>query len=319
MVNLVLKRLTLGLITLWLVSVFIFVGIEILPGDACTAYLERDAQGELLENCRAALGLNHSAFTRYLDWASGALRGDFGVSVDGETRITTEVALRVKNSILLAAGALSVGVPTAIFLGVLAGLWRDQFPDIFVSTMAIFAMTIPEFVSATIIVLIFSLWLGWLPAVVLTPADAPALEFFPEFVPASIVLTLVMVAHIMRMVRSSVIDVMSSDYVQMAQLKGVPHWQVVFRHALPSALLPAINVVALTVAWLLGGVVVVEVVFNYPGLGRMMIDAISDRDLPVIQAITLLVAATYVVINLIADLLTLLLNPQQRTSLGRAS
>ncbi|WP_338550640.1 ABC transporter permease [Roseovarius phycicola] len=317
MVNLILKRLSLGLVTLWLVSVIIFIGIEILPGDACTAYLERDAQGQLLENCRAAQGLDKPAVTRYVDWAVAAIQGDFGVSVDGETRITSEVALRVKNSILLAAGALSVGVPMAVFLGVIAGLWRDRFPDLFVSTVAIFAMTIPEFVTATILVLVFSIWLGWLPAVVLTPADAPALDFFPEFVPASIVLTFVMVAHIMRMVRSSVIEVMASDFVQMAQLKGVPYWRIVFRHALPSALLPAINVVALTVAWLLGGVVVVEVVFNYPGLGRMMIDAISDRNLPVIQAITLLVAATYVGINLVADLLTILLNPRQRSQLGR--
>ncbi|MEL6172079.1 MAG: ABC transporter permease, partial [Pseudomonadota bacterium] len=218
---------------------------------------------------------------------------------------------------LLAAGALSVGVPLAVFLGVIAGLWRDRLTDIFISTAAIFAMTIPEFVSATILVLVFSIWLGWLPAVVLTPADAPALEFFPEFVPATIVLTLVMVAHIMRMVRSSVIEVMAGEFVQMATLKGVPYWRIVMRHALPSALLPAINVVALTVAWLLGGVVVVEVVFNYPGLGRMMIDAISDRDLPVVQAITLLVAATYVIINLAADLAAILLNPRLRTQLGR--
>ncbi|MEM8775322.1 MAG: ABC transporter permease [Pseudomonadota bacterium] len=317
MFELIVKRLFLGLVTVWLVSVVIFLGIEALPGDACTAHLERDAQGELLENCREKLGLEKPAFARYMDWASAAITGDLGVSIDGQTKITSEVALRVKNSILLAAGALSVGVPLAVFLGVIAGLWRDRFPDLFISTAAIFAMTIPEFVSATILVLIFSIWLGWLPAVVLTPADAPALEFFPEFVPATIVLTLVMVAHIMRMVRSSVIEVMAGEFVQMATLKGVPYWRIVVRHALPSALLPAINVVALTVAWLLGGVVVVEVVFNYPGLGRMMIDAISDRDLPVVQAITLLVAATYVVINLAADMAGILLNPRLRTQLGR--
>ncbi|MEM9130184.1 MAG: ABC transporter permease [Pseudomonadota bacterium] len=317
MIELVVKRLCLGLVTVWLVSVVIFLGIEALPGDACTAHLERDAQGQLLENCREKLGLGKPAFTRYMDWASAAIKGDLGVSVDGETKITSEVAIRVGNSILLAAGALSVGVPLAVFLGVIAGLWRDRLTDIFISTAAIFAMTIPEFVSATILVLVFSIWLGWLPAVVLTPADAPALEFFPEFVPATIVLTLVMVAHIMRMVRSSVIEVMAGEFVQMATLKGVPYWRIVMRHALPSALLPAINVVALTVAWLLGGVVVVEVVFNYPGLGRMMIDAISDRDLPVVQAITLLVAATYVIINLAADLAAILLNPRLRTQLGR--
>ena len=246
------------------------------------------------------------------------MRGEFGVAADGQTKISTEVALRVKNSILLAFGALVVGVPLAIFLGVVAGLARDRFPDIFVSTAAIFAMTIPEFVSATILVLILSIWLGWLPAVVLTPADAPMLDFWPEFIPAVIVLIMVMVAHIMRMVRSSVIEVMASEYVQMATLKGVPYWRIVFKHALPSALLPAINVVALTVAWLLGGVVVVEVVFSYPGIGRMMIDAISDRDLPIIQALVMLIAATYVLVNLVADLMSMLFNPRLRTLKMRA-
>ncbi|MEM6588142.1 MAG: ABC transporter permease [Pseudomonadota bacterium] len=318
MINLLLRRLGLGVVTVWLVSVIIFSGMEVLPGDACTVVLERDAQGEVLENCRKNLGLDKSAVQRYLDWAAGAAVGDFGVSADGITKISTEVALRVKNSILLAAGALSVGVPLAIILGIIAGLARDRFPDIFVSTAAIFAMTIPEFVSATILVLILSIWLGWLPAVVLTPADAPMLDFWPEFIPAVIVLIMVMVAHIMRMVRSSVIEVMASEYVQMATLKGVPYWQIVFRHALPNALLPAINVVALTVAWLLGGVVVVEVVFNYPGIGRMMIDAISDRDLPIIQALVMLIAATYVLVNLVADLASMLLNPRLRTLKMRA-
>ncbi len=313
MIELLVRRLALGVVTVWLVSVIIFAGVEILPGDACTVVLERDAQGDVLENCRKNLGLDRPAVERYISWASGAARGDFGVSADGQTKISAEVALRVKNSILLAAGALSVGVPLAILLGVIAGLARDRFLDIFVSTAAIFAMTIPEFVAATILVLVFSIWLGWLPAVVLTPADAPALAFFPDIIPAIIVLTMVMVAHIMRMVRSSVIEVMASEYVQMATLKGVPYWRIVFRHALPSALLPAINVVALTVAWLLGGVVVVEVVFNYPGIGRMMIDAISDRDLPIIQALVMLIAATYVLVNFVADLMTMLLNPRLRT------
>ena len=318
MIDLLVRRLALGVVTVWLVSVIIFAGMEVLPGDACTVVLERDAQGEVLENCRKNLGLDRSAVERYLSWAAGAVRGEFGVAADGQTKISTEVALRVKNSILLAFGALVVGVPLASFLGVVAGLARDRFPDIFVSTAAIFAMTFPEFVSATILVLILSIWLGWLPAVVLTPADAPMLDFWPEFIPAVIVLIMVMVAHIMRMVRSSVIEVMASEYVQMATLKGVPYWRIVFKHALPSALLPAINVVALTVAWLLGGVVVVEVVFNYPGIGRMMIDAISDRDLPIIQALVMLIAATYVLVNLVADLMSMLFNPRLRTLKMRA-
>jgi peptide/nickel transport system permease protein len=201
----------------------------------------------------------------------------------------------------------------AIFLGVVTGLWRDRPVDLAVSTLAIFAMTIPEFVSATVLILVFSVWLGWLPGIVLTSASAAASEFFPEIILPVLVLTMVMTAHILRMVRSSVIEVMAGDYIQMATLKGVPYWRIVFRHALPNALLPAINVVALTIAWLLGGVVVIEVVFNYPGLGRMMIDAISDRDLPVVQAIALIIATVYVCVNLSADILTMFANPRLRT------
>ncbi|SLN64036.1 Glutathione transport system permease protein GsiC [Roseovarius gaetbuli] len=313
MIQLLLRRLALGFVTVWLVSVIIFLGVEALPGDACTAVLERDAHGEALAKCRADMGLNAPALARYVDWAGGAIQGDFGVSANGQDSITEIVGYRVRNSLLLAAGALSVGIPLSILLGAMAGLWRDTWVDILFSTGAIFAMTIPEFVAATILILIFAIWLGWVPAIVLTPADAPPLEFFPEFVLAAVVLTMIMIAHIMRMVRSSVIEVMASDYVQMATLKGVPYWQIVFRHALPNALLPAINVIALTVAWLLGGVVVVEVVFNYPGLGRLLIDAISDRDLPVVQAITMIVAATYVGVNLVADILGLVLNPRLRS------
>ncbi len=313
MLRMLMRRLVLGAITVWIVSVIIFAGVEILPGDACTAFLEREAQGKLLENCREAQGLNRPAWMRYYDWASGAVRGDFGVSANGQTRIAEVVGDRLRNSLLLAACALALGVPLAIFLGVLTGLRRDRPVDLIVSTTAVFAMTIPEFVSATLLILVFSVWLGWLPGIVLTSAGAPASEFFPEILLPVIVLAMVMMAHILRMVRSSVIEVMAGDYIQMATLKGVPYWQIVFRHALPNALLPAINVVALTIAWLLGGVVVIEVVFNYPGLGRKMIDAISDRDLPVVQAIALIVATVYVGVNLTADLMTMLLNPRLRT------
>lgn len=313
MFRMLLRRLLLGLITIVLVSVIIFTGVEILPGDACTAFLEREAQGKLLENCRRDLGLNRSAAERYIDWASGAIVGDLGISANGQRSIAELVGNRMKNSLLLAFCSLLVGVPLAILLGVITALWRDRAVDLFFSTVAIFAMTIPEFVSATILILVFSVWLGWLPGIVLTSAAAPASEFFPEIILPVIVLSMVMTAHILRMVRTSVIDVLESDYARMATLKGVPYWQIVFRHVLPNALLPAINVVALTIAWLLGGVVVIEVVFNYPGLGRMMIDSISDRDLPVVQAIALILAAIYVSVNLSADLLTMLANPRLRT------
>ena len=307
------RRVLLGFFTIIIVSIIIFTGVELLPGDACTAFLDRDAFGKLLENCRENLGLNRSGLVRYFEWAFAALQGDLGVAANGTTSIGALVGDRLKNSLFLAGCSLSVGIPLAIFLGVLTGLKRDKPIDIIVSTGAIFAMTIPEFVSATILILIFSVWLGWLPGIVVVSASAPVQDFFPEIILPVVVLAMVMTAHMLRMVRSSVIDVMSGDYVQMATLKGVPYWRLVFQHALPNALLPAINVVALTIAWLVGGVVVIEVVFNYPGLGRMMIDAISDRDLPVVQAIALIVGSAYVGVNLAADMLTMFLNPRLRT------
>ena len=313
MLRMLLRRCFLGAVTVAIVSAIIFLGVELLQGDACTAFLERDAKGQMLENCRKDFGLDRPALTRYFEWAGNALQGDLGMSASGRKCIAELVGHRMKNSLLLAAVSLSVGVPMAIFLGVITGLWRDRPIDLFFSTAAILAMTIPEFVSATVLILIFSVWLGWLPGIVVTSASAPASEFFPEILLPVFVLAMVMMAHILRMVRSSVIEVMAGDYIQMATLKGVPYWRIVFFHALPNALLPAINVVALTIAWLLGGVVVIEVVFNYPGLGRMMIDAISDRDLPVVQAIALIVASVYVGVNLTADILTMVANPRLRT------
>ncbi len=313
MLSMLLRRLGLGAITVWLVSLIIFAGVEMLPGDACTAFLEREAKGQLLENCRIELNLNRPAAARYLDWAGHALQGDLGVSANGQRPIAELVGFRLRNTVLLASGAMLFGIPLAIFLGIIAALRRDKPLDIAISTVAISAMTIPEFVSATLFILIFSVWLGWVPGIVLVSADAPISAFFPViFLPIG-VLTLVMTAHILRTVRSSVIETLASDYAQMATLKGVPFWRIVFRHVLPNALLPTINVVALTVAWLLGGVVVIETVFNYPGLGRMMIDSISDRDLPVTQAIALIIASVYVGVNLLADILTMLANPRLRT------
>ena len=163
------------------------------------------------------------------------------------------------------------------------------------------------------LILIVAIWLGWLPGIVIIPSDATFYELLSNIILPVVAISMIMTAHMARMVRSSVIQVMASDYVQMAILKGVPYWKMVFRHVLPNALLPAINVVALTIAWLLGGVVVTEVVFNYPGLGRLVIESISNRDLPVVQALAIILASIYVGINLIADLMTLMLNPRLKS------
>tara|TARA_A100001015_G_scaffold314265_1_gene423335 strand:- start:372 stop:1328 length:957 start_codon:yes stop_codon:yes gene_type:complete len=310
---LVLKRIFLGLITLFIVSLITFVGVEVLPGDACTTYLEREAYGAALEACYKRLGLDIPAYERYVNWAVGVIQGDFGYSLSGEMKINDVLGPRVKNSLVLASASILIGIPIALLLGIITALWRDKLPDIIISTFTIFSMTIPEFISATLLILIVAIWLEWLPGIVIVPTDASISELLPNIILPVIAISMIMTAHMARMVRSSVIQVMSSDYVQMAILKGVPYWKMVFKHVLPNALLPAINVVALTIAWLLGGVVVTEVVFNYPGLGRLVIESISNRDLPVVQALAIILASIYVVINLIADLLTLMLNPRLKS------
>ena len=313
MLILVLKRILLGLITLFIVSLITFVGVEILPGDACTTYLEREAYGAALEACYKRLGLDIPAYERYVSWAIGVIQGDFGYSLSGEMKINDVLGPRVKNSLVLASASILIGIPIALLLGIITALWRDKMPDIIISTFTIFSMTIPEFISATLLILIVAIWLEWLPGIVIVPTGASVSELLPNIILPVIAISMIMTAHMARMVRSSVIQVMASDYVQMAILKGVPYWKMVFKHVLPNALLPAINVVALTIAWLLGGVVVTEVVFNYPGLGRLVIESISNRDLPVVQALAIILASIYVIINLIADLLTLMLNPRLKS------
>ncbi len=313
MLILVLKRILLGLITLFIVSLITFVGVEVLPGDACTTYLEREAYGAALEACYNRLGLDIPAYERYVSWAIGVIQGDFGYSLSGEMKINDVLGPRVKNSLVLASASILIGIPIALLLGIITALWRDKMPDIIISTFTIFSMTIPEFISATLLILIVAIWLEWLPGIVIVPTGASVSELLPNIILPVIAISMIMTAHMARMVRSSVIQVMASDYVQMAILKGVPYWKMVFKHVLPNALLPAINVVALTIAWLLGGVVVTEVVFNYPGLGRLVIESISNRDLPVVQALAIILASIYVIINLIADLLTLMLNPRLKS------
>ena len=310
---LVFKRILLGFITLFIVSLITFAGVEVLPGDACTTYLEREAYGTALEACYERLGLNIPAYERYISWAFGVLQGDFGYSLSGEMKINDVLGPRVKNSMVLASASILIGIPIALLLGIITALWRDKLPDIIISTITIFSMTIPEFISATLLILIVAIWLEWLPGIVIVPTGVSISELLPNIILPVIAISMIMTAHMARMVRSSVIQVMASDYVQMAILKGVPYWKMVFKHVLPNALLPAINVVALTIAWLLGGVVVTEVVFNYPGLGRLVIESISNRDLPVVQALAIILASIYVSINLIADLMTLVLNPRLKS------
>ena len=313
MLRLIARRLIFAVMTLWVVSMVVFSAIELLPGDACQAFLGQMAQGKRLENCRAEHNLNAPAYTRYKDWAVGLASGDLGTSIKRSKPLEEIIGPRFRNTVILGLTAALVGIPLAIVLGALAALYRDRRADLWISSIAIFCMTVPEFITGTLLISFFSVWLGWLPGIVIMRADASVLEVLSKIVLPVMTLTFVMVAHIMRMVRSSMIDVLASDFVMMSQLKGVSRMRQVVMHALPNALLPTINLIALNIAWLMGGVLVVEVVFNYPGIGRLSVNAISDRDFPLVQAIALLMAGLYVALNLIADLLALLLNPKLRT------
>lgn len=224
-----------------------------------------------------------------------------------------EVSSYLANSALIALVTVLFAVTGSIVLGILAGLYRDRWPDHVISTVSLVGMSVPEFVVATVLVLCFSIALPWFPAVVLYGPDATVGQLLPAVWLPALALAVVLAAYIIRMARTSVIDVMASEYVTTARLKGLSTWRVVTRHALPSALLPTLHVIALNVAWLAGGVAVVENVFNYPGIGKLMLSSVQNRDLPVIQAIALISAVVYVVCNLAADLGAMALNPKLRT------
>ncbi len=316
MLRILLRRLVMAALTLIFVAIVVFGVTEALPGDACTAWLGKLAQGERLSNCQSELGLDQSAVKRFLDWSGQAIQGDFGDSLKRKRPISEIIAPRFRNTVILGTSAALIGIPLAILLGVIAGVYRERFPDHIVSGIALLAMTIPEFVIATVLIFIFAISLQWFPAVTILPTEASVARILPNIILPMITLAFVMTAHILRITRASVIDTLSSEFVKMATLKGVPFRRIVFRHMLPSALLPTINIVALTMAWLLSGVVVIEKVFNYPGLGTLIIQSIFDRDLPLVQAIALMFAVMYLVVNLIADFLVILLNPRLRTQVS---
>ncbi len=314
MMLLVMRRLVLSLITIGIVMCIVFFAVEALPGDACTAYLGRDAQGSRLENCRNEIGLNRPATVRFQEWATNAATGDLGLSLSRDEPVATVVAYRLRNTAFLGLSACLVGIPLAIALGVLAGLWRDRASDLVLSASAIVFMTFPEFVTGTLLLWLFAIWLKWLPGIVIAPPDAPLEDLARGAILPVVVLSTMMIAHIMRMVRTSVIEVMASDYIRMAILKGVPFWLMVRRHVLRNALVPTTNLIALVVAWMLGGLVIVESIFNYPGIGRLTVDAIGDRDIAVVQGIALVLSAVYVALNFMADMMTIALDPRIRTA-----
>jgi len=313
MIVFVLKRLGSAVLTVALSSLLVFFAVQALPGDVAVQVLGRDATPEAVAALREQLHLNQPAWTRYLSWIGSALHGDLGTSLVSGNAVAANLGLHLRNTLLIAVVTVVVAITSSLVLGVVAGLHRDRWPDTVISWLSLVGMSVPEFVVATLLVLIFSVTVPILPAVVLDGPNASVAELLPAIWLPAAALGVVMAAYIVRMARTSVIDVMASEFVTTATLKGLTRWRVVTRHALPSALLPTLNVIALNVAWLVGGVVVVESVFNYPGLGKLMLESVYDRDLPMLQAIALVSAAIYVVCNLAADLAAMALDPKLRT------
>ncbi|MEU1300607.1 ABC transporter permease [Streptomyces shenzhenensis] len=307
------RRVSAAVGTLFLSSVLVFLAVQALPGDVAGQILGKDATPDAVAALRGRLGLDRPAWERYADWMGGALHGDFGTSLVSQRPVGGEVAAHLANSALIAGVTVLFAVTGSIVLGVIAGLYRDRWPDHLISTVSLVGMSVPEFVVATVLVLCFSIALPWFPAVVLYGPDASVGQLLPAVWLPALALAVVMAAYIVRMARTSVIDVMAGEYVTTARLKGLSSWRVVTRHALPSALLPTLHVIALNVAWLVGGVAVVENVFNYPGVGKLMLSSVQNRELPVIQAVALVSAVVYTVCNLAADLGAMALNPKLRT------
>jgi peptide/nickel transport system permease protein len=306
------RRLLLSLITLLLASLFVFAATEVLPGDPASQLLGKDASPELVANLRAQLELDRPATERFGDWIASSVQGDLGTSVVSQEPVTSELGPRLRNTLLLAGVTIVLGITLSLICGIVAALTRDRLPDVLISVLSLICISVPEFVLATTLVLLFSITWPIFPAVVVADVNAPLSELLPAIWLPVAALTCMLSAYIIRMLRTSLIDVMASEHVMMAQLKGLSTSRIVLRHALPSALAPTINVVAVIVAWLIGGVVVVETVFNYPGIGAYAVQAVQNRDLPVLQALALLGAVTYVVTSLLADLAALALDPRLR-------
>ncbi len=309
-VIMVAQRLALGLLTLVVVSLIIFLGVELLPGDLAEAILGPFATPETVAAFRRELKLDLPMHERYYDWLFGMLQGDMGKSLATQREISELIGGRLANTLYLASLAAVISVPLAVTLGVMAALYRNSWFDRTINVVTLSSISFPEFFIAYILILFFSIQFGWFPSISNISGDLGFWErVYRSSLPA-FTLTLVVVAHMMRMTRAAIINLLASPYIEMANLKGLTGSHIIIRHALPNALAPIINVIAINLAYLVVGVVIVEVVFVYPGLGQLLVDSVSKRDLPVVQASALIFAAAYILLNLTADVLSIMTNPR---------
>jgi len=307
------RRISLGLLLLFLVYILIFVGTMLLPGDVAQQILGQAATPEALANLREELGVNEPPITRYFQWLGGLLTGDLGTALTSGQSINEAVGRRFANTLFLAASAAIIAVPLAIFLGLLAVRYQERWPDKMISATTLTTISMPEFVIGYILMFIFGVQLGWFsPTAVGYRPDADLLTRLESIAIPVAVLTLVVLAHMMRMTRAAILNVMQSAYIETAELKGLSTFAVISKHAFPNAIAPVVNVVMLNLAYLVVGVVVVEVVFVYPGMGQYLVDHVTKRDIPVVQACGMIFAAIYIGLNLVADVVSILTNPRLR-------
>ncbi len=308
--KMVAQRLALGLLTLFVVSLIIFLGIELLPGDLAEAVLGQAATPETVAAFRRELNLDLPAHERYIKWLLGILQGDMGRSLANQREISELIGVRLYNTLFLAAVAAVISVPLAVTLGVFAALYRNSWYDRGVNVATLTTISFPEFFVAYILILLLAVTVPVFPSLSNVSPDTPFWERVYKVSLPALALTLVVIAHMMRMTRASIINLLASPYIEMANLKGLTRTRIIVHHALPNALAPIITVIVLNLAYLIVGVVVVEVVFVYPGLGQLLVDSVSKRDLPVVQASSLIFAATFILLNLTADVLAILTNPR---------
>ncbi len=306
----ILQRLALGVVTLFVVSLIIFLGTELLPGDFAQEILGQSATPATVAALREQLGLNDPLFVRYGGWLADVVRGDLGVSLANGQSVAELIGRRLGYTLSLALYAAAIAVPLSLVLGILAALLRNSVFDRVANASALTSISFPEFFVAYILIFLLAGAGGMFPSISSIRGEVSFGEYlYRAFLPA-LTLTLVVTAHMMRMTRAAIINLLASPYIEMARLKGMSPMRVIVRHALPNALAPIINVVALNLAYLITGVVVVEVVFVYPGMGQLMVDSVAARDMPVVQAVALIFAAAYVLLNLTADVLATLSNPR---------
>ena len=312
----IVRRLLLSVLTLAVVSVIIFAATQALPGDAARSILGRGATPEALENLRMQLGLDEPPVQQYVDWIGGFLTGDLGTSLAANIPVTELLGDRILYSAFLMLLAALVSVPLGIVIGAVSARRRDSAFDHTMSMTTLGLAALPEFVVGLTLVVLFSTTVfQWLPGVVVTEPGVGPWHYPKELILPTATLVVAVVPYTARIMRASMVEILESDYVEMARLKGMPERLVLWRHAVPNGLAPTFQVAALNLAYLAGGIVVVETVFNYPGIGLALVEAVQSRDMPVVQALALLIAGLYVVLNMLADIATILVSPRLRTSL----